>query len=173
MCQKVCEYEKVLTHFSRKLKAGSTNWLISIISSKPWLANILSRKINSSDQYPLKARSPTRFCKNTLEPSVITDEISGYYSYIFTCISSLLSVFVWYILHKFWRHFMLNTNLDYFRKVGSNERVDESHKRLILKPNDDNCSLNAFHAVNLLYYTNLSVVTSLYLISGYGSISSM
>ena len=49
--------QKVLTHFLRKLKARSTNWLISIISSKPWLAYILSRKINFSDQYPLKLRA--------------------------------------------------------------------------------------------------------------------
>ena len=54
MCGGVYAYKKVLAHLARKLKASSTNWLISIISPTPWLANILSRKINSSDQYPLK-----------------------------------------------------------------------------------------------------------------------
>ena len=54
MCGGVYAYEKVLAHLARKLKASSTNWLISIISPTPWLANIISRKINSSDEYPLK-----------------------------------------------------------------------------------------------------------------------
>jgi ubiquitin-protein ligase len=54
MCGGVYAYKKVLAHLARKLKASSTNWLISIISPTPWLANILSRKINFSDQYPLK-----------------------------------------------------------------------------------------------------------------------
>jgi hypothetical protein len=47
----LCDRDRVHT---KKFWHISTNWLISIISSKPWLANILSRKINSSDQYPLK-----------------------------------------------------------------------------------------------------------------------
>jgi hypothetical protein len=45
MCQGVCAYKKVLTYFSRKIKARSTNSLISIISLKPWLAKISSRKL--------------------------------------------------------------------------------------------------------------------------------
>ena len=46
--------KKVLTQVFRKMKASSTNWLVWIIFLKPWLAKFPSRKINSSDQYPLK-----------------------------------------------------------------------------------------------------------------------
>jgi hypothetical protein len=71
MCGGVYAYKQVLAHLARKLKASSTNWLISIISPTPWLANILSRKINSSDQYPLKrvCMSDLQFCRASLGKS--------------------------------------------------------------------------------------------------------
>ena len=44
MCLGVYACKKNLTHVLRKMKASFTNWLIWIISSRPCLANILSRK---------------------------------------------------------------------------------------------------------------------------------
>ena len=94
---------------------------------------------------------------------------SATYTFKFSAFSLLL----WIGLHKFWSAFLFHTNLDYFRKMKSSESsLDDKTQRVVLKPNLENCSLNAYHAINLLYYMNLSIMGTLHLIAGYGTVSS-
>ena len=57
MCEGVYAYKKKFITPSRfifhKLKDNSTRWLIWIVFWEPCMANFLSIKLNSSDQYPL------------------------------------------------------------------------------------------------------------------------
>jgi len=100
-------------------------------------------------------------CLTTLLQTIYEDSL----------IFSILSLFAWFLLHKFWTHFLLNTTLDFFKKAKGSEPSPEEAQRFVLKPNKDNCSLNAYHAVNLLYYFYLVIVCGLHLIASHGTIT--
>jgi len=116
----------------------------------------------------ITSKCSTFSCKNkgqclaTLAQTIYEDSL----------ILSAFSLLLWIGLHKFWSAFLFHTNLDYFRKMKSSESsLDDKTQRVVLKPNLENCSLNAYHAINLLYYMNLSIMGTLHLIAGYGTVS--
>jgi hypothetical protein len=76
MCDGVYAYKKVLAYFARKLKASSTNWLISIISPKPWLANFLYRITIPATSTPLSLKFFFKYLRNNLKFQALTLAIS-------------------------------------------------------------------------------------------------
>ncbi|CBY10266.1 unnamed protein product [Oikopleura dioica] len=87
------------------------------------------------------------------------------YSFIF----SIFSFFVWILLHKFWATFLYSTTLDFFKK--QNEADESFNRKVILKPNWSNCSLNAFHAVRIIYSLCLAFFGIMNLVQGFGTVS--